>query len=68
VLGYIKGDETQANRILSQQARQQVQFDMYIVQPGVQRAERSLDLSNLLAATGYYLSQGGIDTFSIIGS
>ena len=68
VLGYIKGDETQANRILSQQARQQVQFDMYIVQPGVLKEDRATELSNLLAATRYYMSQGGIDAFGVIGS
>jgi superfamily II DNA or RNA helicase len=68
VHGYVKGNEEAANRILSQQARQQTQFDMYIVQPGVRRQGRAVDLSNLLAATRYYLAQGGIDTFGVIGS
>jgi len=68
VTGYVKGDEESANRILSQQARQQVQFEMYIVQPGVMRDNRAEDLSNLLAATRYYLAQGGIDIFGVVGS
>lgn len=68
VPGYVKGNEEAANQILSQQARQQIQFDMYIVQPGVRREGRAVDLSNLLAATRYYLAQGGIDTFGVIGS
>ena len=68
VPGYVLGDEAAANRILSQQARQQIQFDMYIVQPGVLKGGRAADLSNLLAATRYYMSQGGIDVFGVIGS
>jgi hypothetical protein len=68
VPGYVLGDEAAANRILSQQARQQTQFDMYIVQPGVLKDDRAVGLSNLLAATRYYMSQGGIDTFGVIGS
>jgi hypothetical protein len=64
----VLGDEAAANRILSQQARQQIQFDMYIVQPGVLKGGRAADLSNLLAATRYYMSQGGIDVFGVIGS
>jgi superfamily II DNA or RNA helicase len=68
VPGYVLGNEAAANRILSQQTRQQTQFDMYIVQPGVLRDDRAVDLSNLLAATRYYMSQGGIDIFGVIGS
>lgn len=68
VPGYVKGDVTGASRILAQQARQQIQFDIYIVQPGVMRDTRTEDLSNLLAAARYYLAQGGIDTFGVIGS
>jgi hypothetical protein len=68
VPGYVLGNEAAANRILSQQSRQQTQFDMYIVQPGVLRDDRAVDLSNLLAATRYYMSQGGIDIFGVIGS
>lgn len=68
VPGYVKGDEAEVLRILSAQARQQIQFDIYIVQPGVQRDARTVDMSNLLAAAAYYLSQGGIDHFGVIGS
>jgi hypothetical protein len=68
VPGYVLGDEAAANRILSQQARQRIQFDMYIVQPGVLKEDRATELSNLLAATRYYMSQGGIDAFGVIGS
>ena len=68
VTGYVKGDEAAANRILAQQVRQQIQFDMYIVQPGVMREGREIAISNLLAATRHYLAQGGIDIFGVIGS
>lgn len=68
VMGYVKGDEDAANRILSHEVRQQVQFEMYIVQPGVMRENRAMDLSNLLAAARFFLIQGGIDTFGVIGS
>jgi superfamily II DNA or RNA helicase len=68
VTGYVKGNEEEANRILAQQARQQVQFEMYIVQPGVMKENRAGDLSNLLAAARYYLLQGGVITFGVIGS
>lgn len=68
ITGYVKGDEELANRILSQQARQQVQFDMYIVQPGVMREGRAAALSNVLAAARYYLAQGGVGEFGVIGS
>ena len=68
VTGYVKGDEETANRVLSQEVRQQVQFEMYIVQPGVMKEERAEDLSNLLAAARYYLVQGGVDVFGIIAS
>lgn len=68
VPGYLKGNEAESVRILSQQARQQIQFDMYIVQPGVMKEGRTVAMSNLLAAASYYLSQGGIDRFGVIGS
>lgn len=68
VRGYVKGDEAAANRVLAQQVRQQVQFDLYVVQPGVMRDGRDVALSNLLAATRHYLAQGGVDEFGVIGS
>jgi hypothetical protein len=41
---------------------------MYIVQPGVMRDGRAEALSNLLAAARFYLVQGGVDVFGVIGS
>ena len=68
IVGYLKGDEAEAGRILSQSAEQQVQFSVYIVQPGVMRDNREGDLTNLLAAASVYLVQGGIDVFGVISS
>ena len=68
VTGYVKGDEATGNELLSQENRQQVQFEMYIVQPGVMRDGRTEALSNLLAAARFYLVQGGVDVFGVIGS
>jgi len=68
IRGYLKGTEVDAIRILSLQARQQTQFDIYLVQPGVKKVDRDPNLSNLLAAANYYLSQGGIRNFGIFGS
>lgn len=66
--GYVKGNEATANDLLSQENRQQVQFEMYIVQPGVMKEGRTEALSNLLAAARFYLVQGGVDIFGVIGS
>ena len=68
VTGYVKGNEATANDLLSQENRQQVQFEMYIVQPGVMKEGRSDALSNLLAAARFYLVQGGVEIFGVIGS
>jgi hypothetical protein len=68
ITGFVRGDEDAAVRILALQARQQTQFEIYIVQPSVQRQGRNANISNLLAATRDYLLNGGIDTFGIIGS
>jgi len=65
---YVKGNEADAARLLALEARQQSQFEIYIVQPGVSRDDRNGDLSNLLAATRDYLLQGGIDVFGVIAS
>jgi hypothetical protein len=68
VTGYIRGDDDTAARILALQARQQTQFEIYIVQPSVMKDERHANISNLLAATRDYLLQGGIESFGVIGS
>jgi superfamily II DNA or RNA helicase len=68
VRGYVKGDEAEASRVLAQLVRQQAQFAIYIVQPGVMRDNREGASSTLLAATSFYLIQGGIDIFGVIGS
>jgi superfamily II DNA or RNA helicase len=68
VRGYLKGNEADAARLLSIGSRQQIQFEIYIVQPGVMRDNRGQNISNLLAATRDYLVQGGTDVFGIIGS
>jgi len=68
IIGYQKGDEATAHHILAQETRQQIQFDTYIVQPGVKREGRTEPLSHLLAASRHYLAQSGIYTFGVIGS
>ena len=65
---YVKGGEADAIRLLSLAARQQVQFEIHVVQPGVMRDDREGALSNLLAATRDYLLDGGVDIFGVIGS
>jgi hypothetical protein len=68
IRGYIRGDGAAAARILALAGRQQVQFDVFIVQPGLLKEARGADLSNLLAATSHYLIDGGVDKFGAIGS
>ncbi len=68
IVGYVKGDEVEATRILTLQARQQVQFVIYVVQPGIMRDDRDPPVSNLLAAANHYLLQSGVDQFSIVAS
>ncbi|MGC1605357.1 MAG: DEAD/DEAH box helicase family protein [Candidatus Acidiferrum sp.] len=68
VPGYEKGDENVAMQILTQQVLRQVQFDTFIVQPGIRREGRTEVLSNLLAAARDYVTGGGVSTFQVIGS
>jgi superfamily II DNA or RNA helicase len=68
VPGYQKGDEATAIAILTPQVQQQIQFDTYIVQPGVMREGRAERMSNLLAAVRDFLSDGGVFSFGVIGS
>ena len=68
VTGFVKGNEATANYLLSHENRQVVQFEIYIVQPGVMKEGRTEALSNLLAAARFYLVQGGIDVFGVISS
>ena len=68
VTGYVRGDDDTTARILALQARQQTQFEIYIVQPSVMKEGRHANISNLLAATRDYLLQGGIESFGVIGS
>ncbi len=57
-----------AETILGARFRQQVQFEIYVVQPGVRKDGREQVISHLLAAANFYISQGGVDVFGIIGS
>jgi hypothetical protein len=68
VPGYQKGDEATAVQVLAPQVQRHIQFDAYIVQPGVVREGRTQPLSNLLAAARDYLADVGINTFGVIGS
>jgi superfamily II DNA or RNA helicase len=68
ITGFVKGNGTTANDLLSHENRQLVQFEMYVVQPGVMKEGRTDALSNLLAAARFYLIQGGVDVFGVIGS
>ncbi len=68
VPGYQKGNEIVATQILAQQVLRQVQFDTFIVQPGIRREGRTNALSDLLAASRDYVTGGGVSTFRVIGS
>jgi superfamily II DNA or RNA helicase len=68
VPGYQKGSEIIAAQILAQQVLRQVQFDTYIVQPGIRREGRTEALSNLLAAARDYVTVSGVNTLRVIGS
>jgi hypothetical protein len=68
IRGYLKGDEAGTNNLLTAQMRQQVQFEIYLVQPGVTRDNREEPISHILAATKHYIVQGGVDIFGVIGS
>jgi hypothetical protein len=66
--GYQKGSESLATQILAQQVSRQVQFETYVVQPGIRREGRTEALSNLLAAARDYVTGGGVSAFRVIGS
>jgi hypothetical protein len=68
VPGYLKGDEATAALTLAPQVQRHIQFETYIVQPGVLREGRTEPLSNLLAAARDYLADVGINSFGVIGS
>ena len=68
VPGYYKGDEAVVAEILTPQAQQQIQFDTFIVQPGVLREGRAERLSNMLAAARDFLKEAGVLDFGVIGS
>jgi len=68
VPGYQKGDEATATAILTPQVQQQIQFDTYIVQPGVMREGRAERMSDLLAAARDFLKDSGVFSFGVIGS
>jgi hypothetical protein len=68
VRGFLKGTEADAIRILAPEARREMQFEIYIVQPGVHRDNRAERIAVLLAAANFYLVQGGVDRFGIIAS
>ena len=66
ILGYQKGTEADAVRILTERP-QQIQFRVHIVQPGVVREGRTDAISNLLAAARNYLI-GSVNEFRVLGS
>jgi hypothetical protein len=69
IRGFAKGDEAEAARLLGgAEFRRGVQFEINIVQPGVQRDGRAADISSLLASARHYLVQGAVDKFGVIGS
>ena len=68
VPGYHKGDEAEVIQLLTPQVQRHIQFETYIVQPGVMREGRTEPLSNLLAAARDYLADVGINFFGVIGS
>lgn len=68
IIGYLKGDEATASRLLGPEARRDLQFEIYIVQPGIHRDGRAERISQLLAAVDGHLLQGGVDRFGVICS
>jgi superfamily II DNA or RNA helicase len=68
VPGYHRGDEVTATEILTPQIHEQIQFEAYIVQPGVVREGRTEPVSNLLAAARDFLKDAGVFSFGVIGS
>jgi hypothetical protein len=56
------------DRYLRPQAQQHIQFDTFIVQPGVVREGRAERLSNMLAAARDFLKEAGVFDFGVIGS
>jgi hypothetical protein len=68
VRGFLKGAMADLQRLLALEVRQGIEFDVYIVQPGILRVGREIALSNLLSATQDYLVQGGTDRFGILCS
>ena len=62
VRGFLRGDEAEVERFSRPRlaARRAVQI---YVQPGISRDGRAQRISQLLAATNFYLSQGGVDSF-----
>jgi hypothetical protein len=68
VRGYLKGNDADAARILAPDARRDLQFEIYIVQPGIHRDGRSERISQLLAAVDGHLLQGGVYKFGVIAS
>ncbi len=68
VAGYYKGDEATVAAILEPRVQQQIQFETFIVQPGVMREGRAERLSNMLAAARDFLKDAGVFHFGVIGS
>jgi superfamily II DNA or RNA helicase len=68
VPGYCKGDEATVTAILTPQVQQHIQFDTFIVQPGVMREGREERISNMLAAARDFLKDAGVLSFGVIGS
>lgn len=68
IRGYVKGDETEAQRILTSQAARSAEFEIVVVQPGLRCAGRSEAVANLLASANHFLMQGGANRLGIIGS
>ena len=68
IRGYVRGDINTARELLRGDRRLPVEFEIFVVQPGVSSAGRSPEVSQLLAATNHYLVQGGIDRFRVLSS
>ncbi|HWL18476.1 MAG TPA: DEAD/DEAH box helicase family protein [Bradyrhizobium sp.] len=69
VRGFIKGDEGDSARLLALYSRQTVQFEIYIVQPGLRSSDLDRPILELLAGTRHYLiSMSGAQKFGILSS
>lgn len=68
VRGILAGGEPEFAWLSDASIRSAVQFQVYVVQPGLRKSEVSPEILELLAGTGSYLQGGGASYFGVIAS